>query len=865
MTFVLRMAARETRAAWRRLLFFFVCIAVGVAAIVALRSVIQNVREVFGTEARSFVAADVVVNTTREWTPTATRVLDQRLAEAGTEARTETIATPTMARPVDESKKVARAIELKAVQPGFPIYGSVTLEGGQSYSHALLENHGALVRPELLTTLGVAVGDQIVIGRAPFTIRGVIASEPGRGMAQFNLGPRVLIDFADMPSTGLVGFGSRATRQLLLKVPENRIDGLVSALRTDLRSEFANARSYRSNEDQVGRNFDRAEDYLSMVGLIIVILGGIAVSSVTRVFILQKIRSIAVLKCLGATSREVIAVYILQVTALGLAGSLLGVLVARLAVGAIPLALGSSASILAEAHYGVTLSAAVQGIVIGVLVSLLFSILPLLQVRFVKPSLLLREESGAASRDWVGILAAGLVAAALVAVTVWQAGSLKIGLIVVGGFTALAIVLQLAGQALVAVVAPLARSRSFPLRHAVLHLSRPGNQTRVILLAVGLGAFFIVGIRSLQASLLDEFSVQVSTDSPDMFLLDIQKPELEGVRAFVSDPANGAGQAQFLPVLRARVVSVVREGGRRAGEGDELGELPRERGRGGEAESEGGGERPRGPLAREFTVTYRGHLEPNEKVVDGTFWNGPSPDAEVSVEEGLHERSNIDVGDRIRFDILGRAIEARVSSIRNVEWRDSRNGGFMFVFRPGVLDDAPQNFVAPLKGPADPSARARFQHDLVAKFPNVSVIDFHEILETVRDIMQKVTLAITVVGGLVLFSGGLILVGAVAMTKYQRVYEAAVFKTLGANTRTIARMLLFEYGVLGTLAGAVGSLGAVGLTWGVSRYALDIPWRIFAGEHIGGIVLTAVLVAAIGVIASLDVLRNKPLLTLRAE
>jgi putative ABC transport system permease protein len=174
-------------------------------------------------------------------------------------------------------------------------------------------------------------------------------------------------------------------------------------------------------------------------------------------------------------------------------------------------------------------------------------------------------------------------------------------------------------------------------------------------------------------------------------------------------------------------------------------------------------------------------------------------------------------------------------------------------------------FVSPLRGPVDVAARARFQHDLVDRFPNVSVIDLREILVAIRDVMDKVTLAITVVGGLVLFSGALILIGAVAMTKYQRIYEAAVFKTLGANTGSIARMLLFEYSVLGALAGLVGSIGAVGLTWGVSRYALEIPWRLFAGEHAAGVVLTAVLVAAVGVISSLDVLRNKPLSTLRAE
>jgi len=843
MKFILQMAVRETRAAWRRLLFFFVCIAVGVAAIVALRSVIHSVRDVLGTESRALVGADVTINTTRDWTPAANEIIDRRLAEANATARTETISTPTMARPADESRAVARMVELKAVQRDFPFYGTLTLDGGQTYSHALVENHGALVRPEVLSSLGLRVGDALVIGQASFTIRGVVASEPGRGIGGFSLGPRVFVDFADVPSTGLLGVGSRASRQLLVKVPDDRIDDLVVQLRAELRGEFAGTRSYRSNEDQIGRDFDRAENYLSLVGLVIVILGGIAVSSVTRVFIQQKIRSIAVLKCVGARSREVIAIYILQVMALGLAGSLLGVFLARLAIGAIPLALGSSSSLLAEAHYGVTWSAALQGIGIGVLVSLLFSIVPLLHVRFIKPSLLLREESTPQPRDWVGMAAIAGVTAALVALTIWQAASLRVGLVVCAGFAGLAFALHWAGRALVAAVAPLAKSRSFPLRHAVLHLSRPGNQTRVILLAVGLGAFFIVGIRSLQASLLGEFSVQMSEDAPDMFLLDIQKTQAEDVRAFLADPANGAGSSQLLPVLRARVVGV--DGKKvQAASVEDVRELG---------------------IGREYTITYRDHLEPNEKILEGRFWNSPSAEAEVSVERETRQRSGVEVGDTMRFDILGRVISARVTSIRDVEWRDSRNGGFVFVFRPGTLDDAPQTFVSPLKGPTDPAARGRFQHDLVAQFPNVSVIDFREILDEIRDVMGKVTLAISVVGGLVLFSGALILVGAVAMTKYQRVYEAAVFKTLGANTRTIARMLLFEYSVLGALAGLVGSVGAIGLTWGVSRYALDIPWRMFYGEHAAGVVLTALLVSAVGVISSLDVLRNKPLATLRAE
>jgi putative ABC transport system permease protein len=845
MRFVLVMAVRETRASWKRLLFFFVCIAIGVAAIVALRSVIQSVRAVLGREARALIAADVLISTRRDWEPATRGAIDRQLAAAGVLETTETTETPTMVRPADPQRTLVRMAELRAVGPGFPLYGTVELQDGAEYSHALLQNRGALVRPELLTALNVRVGDQLLIGQATFTIRGVITLEPGRSVGDFSLGPRVMIDQADLAATNLLGFGSRARRVILARVPEERIAPLVESLEGEFRDEFVSARSYRSEDDELGEDFDRAENYLSLVGLVIVILGGIAVSSVTRVFILQKIRSIAVLKCVGARSAQIISVYLMQVLSLGLAGGLVGVALAAAAIAAVPVTVREATPLLANVDYGVTWSAAVQGVAIGALVTLLFAVVPLLQVRLVKPSLLLRDEPARRhGQDWVRWAAIVMVTGALVALTTWQAGSFRVGAVVCLGFCGAAFALQLTGRLLVAAITPLANTPSFPFRHAVLHLSRPGNQTRVILLAVGLGTFFIVGVRSLQTSVLEEFTLQLREDAPDMFLMDIQRDQSERVRAFLEDPASGAGSFHLMPILRARVTAVFGRETRL----EDLEDI-----------------RARGSLGREYTVTYRDRLEENETLVAGQFWNGPSPEAEVSIEERIRERFQVEVGDTIRFDILGRTINARVTSIREVDWRDRRRGGFIFVFRPGVLDQAPQTFIAPLRGPAAPEARARLQYDLVQRFPNVSVIDFREILETIQDIMAKVTLAIGVVGGLVLFSGALILVGAVAMTKFQRVYEAAVFKTLGANTRAVGKMLLLEYGVLGLLAGTVGSLGAIPLTWGISRFALEIPWRVFVGEHIAAIAATAVLVAAIGVLSSLDVLRHKPLATLRAE
>ncbi len=843
--FVLAMAARETRAAWRRLLFFFVCVAIGVASIVALRSVIQSVRAVLATEARTLLAADLLLTSNRPWSPTVFDVLRRRLGEAAVSERVDSVETTTMVRPADPARPMAKTVELRAVGPGFPIYGQVVLEGGRPYTHALVQNRGAVVRPELLTQLDLRVGDRIVIGQEEFTIRAVVTSEPGRRMGNFTLGPRVFIDYADLMRAGLLTTGSRAQYQILLGVPEENVEALRSRLRQDLAEQFVNVRSYRSTEENVGEDLVRAENYLSLVGLVIVVLGGIAVSSVTQVFVQQKVKSIAILKCLGAGSGRIVAVYLLQVMVLGLVGSVLGVGLAALAIAAIPEGL-LTASTSMTVTYRLTGPAVAQGLGIGLLVSLLFAVVPLLEIRHVKPSLLLRREVIVGPRrDWLRWGVAGAVTAALVGLASWQAASLKIGLSVSVGFVGLAVLLHAAGRGLIRLMRPLATSRWFALRQASLRLTRPGNQTRVILFAVGLGSFFIIGVQSLQRNLLQEFAVDVRADGPDMFIIDIQSDQLPSVSALLTREAQ-PGTLRLIPVLRARVTAVT-------GAAVTLDSHEDVRGR--------------GSLAREYVITYRGHLQPNERILRGQFWGqGARPASpEVSIEASIHERFGIELGDLMRFDVLGRVITARVTSIRTLDWRDSRNGGFMFVFAPGVFEQAPHMHIAIFKGPANLQARASLQHQMALGFPNVSVIDVREVLETVERLLANVTLAVSVVGALVLLSGCLILIGAVAMTKFQRVYEAAIFKTLGATTRTLASMLVLEYGLLGLVAGTVGSLGAVLLSWGISRYALEIAWRPTPLVNVIGVVLTGALVAVIGAGASLDVLRKKPLAALRSE
>jgi putative ABC transport system permease protein len=845
--FILQMALRETRAAWKRLLFFFACLALGVAAIVTLRSVIESVRVVMTGEARTLIGGDILITTSRPWVESDRAALDARLAaQPGVRTRTEAIETATMARPADERKPLARMVEIRGVETSFPLYGEVRLRNGQRYSHSLLEQHGVLVRPELLTVLDVAVGDSLIIGRTTFVIRGVLDSEPGRRSGGFSLGPRVLVDRQALADAGLLGYGSRANYQVMLRVDESKVAALGKSLTDAFKDRFINVRTFRSTETDLGEDLARAENYLSLVGLVILVLGGIGVSSVTRVFVDQKLKSIAILKCVGAATRHVLGIYMTEIVALGLAGSLMGVALAAVIVGALPAFVPTTGPTGAPIDYTLTRSAMAQGVLVGLLVAVLFALVPLLRVRRVRPSLLLREESGGSGGiDWVRVLALALVGIALVAVAGWQAGSLRVGLVVCGGFLAITLVLLAAAWVLVWLVKPLRRAKSFVVRHAALNLDRPGNQTRTVLLAVGLGCFFIVGVRAIETNLLESLNINLTADAPDMFLIDIQQDQAAPLAAFLTPRIAPAPAPLLLPVLRARVTGVR---GKQISL-DTLAEV-----------------RERGSLAREYTITYRSALQRNERVIEGRFWDTtPSATPEVSIEQGLRDRFHIQVGDTVRFDVLGRPIEAKVTSVRAIEWRDARAGGFMFVFRPGSLEKAPHGFIAPFRAPDDVAQRSRLQRDLVAAFPNVSVIDLREFLDTGRALIRSLTLGVTIVGGLVLFTGVLILIGAVAMTRFRRTREAAILKTVGASTRVIGKLLLLEYGMLGFIAGTVGAAGGLVLSWAISRWAIDLAWTAPWLDALAALACTIALVSGVGLAASIDVLRRRPLATLRAE
>ncbi|HEX8129035.1 MAG TPA: FtsX-like permease family protein [Pyrinomonadaceae bacterium] len=861
MKFIWRMARREIRSSWKRLLFFFLCIGIGVGAIVALRSTIQNVNAAMVSEARNILTADVQIDSSREMNEATLATVRRIAAARGVAAETQTIEAATMLRPADAAREGALMVELKGIDAPYPLYGEFTLANGEQFTHALLDNNGVVVAASLLERLSLKVGDEVKIGNATFQIRGVTAQEPG-ATGGFRLGPRVFIVRGAIAATGLTGFGSRARNKVLLKVPPAELNAIVADLRTGLKDNLVSVRSYRDSQEGLNEQYTRSENYLSLTGLVILVLGGIGVSNVTRVFIEQKKRTIAVLKCVGASSRMIAGVYLAQVLALGFAGSLFGVVLAKAAL--LVVARRFSETLPPGMSYELTPGAIAQGLALGLLISLLFSALPLLRVRHIKPNMLLREDAAGGAgataagtnESWlrrlrgavwpgrIGVLRALValgVAGGLVALAAWQAGSMRVGAFFMAGLGLTAGALQLTAMLVIFLVRRARHVRSFALRHAVNSMYRPGNQTRVVVLAVGLGAFLVIATQSLQQNLVREFDPAARAQLPNMFLIDVQKDQKEGVEELITRTTGE--RPTLVPTVRTRIAAI-------NGQSIDIDDKERRA--------------QRGMLGREYVVTYRPQLEANETIVAGAFWDAaPSGEPEVSIEEGMRGLAGLDLGGTITFDITGRRLTARVTSIRRVDWRNSRTG-FLVLFRPGALENAPQMLIAPINGPATDAERGRFQRALLDRYPNISVIDVADIMRAVTRILNNVTLAVSFIGGFVMLSGVLILVGSIAMTKWQRIYEAAVLKTLGAKRKVLLSIMLAEYGLLGLTAGLVGTLAAVALSYSLSRFVFEIPWSFTPWLYLAGLGATVLLVAAVGALSSFDALTRKPLAVLRA-
>ena len=855
---LLRQIAREARGARGRVVFFILCLAVGVGAVVAVAGFSTSLRATLAREARQLLAADLRVRGLKPVPP----AVDELLAADPTLRTTRLTEMVTVVAAPRSTAGVGRSqlVELKAVDGEFPFYGKLALSPERPLAE-LLADGGAVAAPELLARLALRIGDPIAIGGKLFRLRGTVLAEPDRLGNAFALGPRLFLSGESLRSTGLVALGSRVAHRLLVKLPERAPPAAAGALAARLRGALADPAFYRietaaEGQPELRRGIDRTERFLGLVALLSLVVGGVGVAQTVRAWLASRLDSIAVFKALGARPREILAIYLGQIVLLATAGSLVGILLGLALERLVPSLAATLLPVVPQIEFEPL--AVLRGLGLGLGISLLFALPPLFAALAVPAARVLRREieplppSRLALTGTILALFAGLVLVAGV-----QARSVNLGAAFAGGLAVTSAVLALAARGLIRGVRRLPRLRlPLPLRYGLAALGRPGASTVSSVVALGLGALVVVGMRTVEHGLLTRLRSDLPTTAPTAFLIDIQPDQWAGVRAEID--RAGATAVDSVPVIMARLAAI---------DGAPVGNLAsaREQERDLAAqrendEDEDRGQRGRWALTREQRLTFLERLPPDNTLVEGQLWSAAEV-AEVSVEEDYARDLGLKLGSKIVFDVQGVPVELTVTSLRKVRW-ESFGINFFWVVEPGVLDRAPQMRIASVRLP--PGGEQRLQDALAASAPNVTVFAIREVLEKVSAVLERIALGVRFLGGFTVLAGLAILAGAVAAGAAQRGREAALGKALGMTRLQVAALFATESAIVGLLSGTIGAGAGTTLAAVVLEKGMEIPFRFELVPPVVAILLAGVFAAAAGLAASSRPLAQRPIEALRA-
>ncbi len=837
--FPLRMAWRETRGGRRHVALVIGCIALGVAALVAVGSFAAGLERTLGREAKALLGGDIEVRSARPLPPAAEAAL------AGWRARG--VAVTRVRELVGMARDPARGgtllVELKAVEPGYPLYGRLELAPDRPLA-ALLGRDGVVVHASLLDRLGLRVGDPVLIGTARFRIAGVVRREPDRSPGAITLGPRVLLAGEALARTGLVRFGSRVRYRALLGLPPTLAAGPTrAALLRELPDPAVRVTAYDDAEPGVRRFFAQLTRYLGLVGLVSLLVGGLGVAASVRSFLERKRLALAVLKCLGAESRQLVATYVGQTLGLAAIGGLLGAglgiaveaALVRLLSGFLPF----------QVEPRVEPGAVARGIATGLAVTVLCVWWPVGRVRDVPPAAILRQPVAPlrprGRRPWPTGLA---LAAGLVGLALWQAGSARIGGIFAGATLAALLGLAALARGLAALTRRAPRPGWLAWRQGLAALHRPGGQTVSVTVGLGIGVMLVVAVALLEASLSRQLDVERRQEVPSFFFVDIQPDQAPAFERTLTGAGGGAAaRPRLIPVVRGRLAAI---DGRPVG---------RER---------TAGREDAWRFTREYVLTFAATPPPADVLTRGRWWTPAEAAARprVSVEEEAARAFGVGVGGRLTFEVQGVPVEAEVMSLRKVDWQ-SLSANFFVIFSPGAFDGAPLTYVATARVP--PAAETAVQDAVVRAFPNVTAIPLRDVLERVSRLMDQVAVAIRVVALFVVGAGAVVLASALGASRAQRLYESAVLRSLGAPRAAVARAFAVEYGCLGAAAGIGGCALAVALAWVVLRFVLDVPWSLAPLPLAAGLAASVLLALAVGFLGTFRLLGRAPLPLLREE
>lgn len=848
----LRLARRESRRAIGRILLFVMCVAVGVAAVVVVAGLSRGVSDGIRSEGRRLMAADVAVEGRRPLP----KELDAIAARHGVVGRAGVRELVTNAFvPATRAQVLA---EVKVVEPGYPFYGELKLDPPQPLS-ALATTDSVVVGPELLTRLSLNVGDRVSLGGRPFRIAGTVVEEPDKLGVSFTLGPRIFLSPEGLALTSLADRGARVEHRALLKLRDGataadaeRLERAIEAEMPD--AEYFQTRTFTSAQASLRRSFDRIGRYLGLVGLLSLLVGGVGVAQVARAWIAGRTDDVAVLRCLGATPREVVVLFAIQVAATALLASVIGAAIGTALLFALP-HLASDSLLPTSLIRAWQPGAILRGVVLGVGVSLVFTLPPLLALRRVPPSRVLRRDAEPVGGSRVEAIAG----AALILVSIFVVGWLQTESWRQGGYFVLGIVgatLALMGAAwlIVRAVGLLPRDAGgLRVRHGLARLARPGAGTVAAIVALGLGVTFVFATRVVEQRLGEQLRNETPADAPTAFFVDVQTDQWPALSAQLAK--EGAVGIDSRPIVTARFAAIddvpVNELANRpaptTAEPDER---------------QQGGNRPRPrrwQLTREQRITYGTELPRGNRVIAGKFPSG-NPNG-VSIEENFAKSLGVGVGSKLTLDVQGTEADLVVTSLRTVDWRTFGINFFLFAEANGPLQDAPQQRVAVARMPEATASAA--QSRVVEAFSNITVIPIKDVMEKVLAVLEKLGVAVRSLGLFIVVAGTIVLGGTIAASQARRAREVALMKTIGMTARDVVAIFALEYALVGLAAAIVGIGAGAAIAWAIVAKTMELPWSVGWGDVAIALLATVAVAICAGLSASLRALRARPVEVLR--
>ncbi len=832
------MAYKDGKASRSRLTLLIASIILGVAAIVAIQSFGDNLKQNIQDQSKSLLGADLVIDSN---TPISEEI--QALIDSipGDKARERNFASMISFPKNDGS----RLVQVRALEGNFPFYGEITTSP-IGVAKNFQQGKKALVDATVMLQYNIAPGDEIKVGETTFEIAGSISQVPGQSGIAATVAPPVYIPLQYLEETGLLQKGSRIENLYYFKLPAQvDVEQFAEKIEPRLDKDGIDVDTPESTGRSIGRSYENVGKFLNLVAFISLLLGCVGVASAVHVYIKEKLNSVAILRCVGATRIQTFWIFLMQIFGIGLAGSIVGATLGIVFQQVFPYLLQEFLPVALQ--LSVSWKAVLTGIGIGVITAILFALLPLLSIWDVSPLRVLRVTENEKSTSWSSkIIVFLLIFIFIWLFSFWQLNEWEYASAFTGGvFVTFGLLALLAALFMQLVKRFFPTSWSFVGRQSLLNLFRPQNQTLILILSIGIGTFLISTLYFTQDALLGGVAFQSREDDPNLIIFDIQNDQREAVSEVVSN--EGLPILQQVPIVTMKLHSL--------------------RGRNVKDIQEDTTEHIRDwVLHREYRVTFRDSLKESETIIGGE-WTGridnPGDSIFISLEEGVVEDMKAEIGDELVFNVQGVLMPTYIGSIRKVDW-DRLQTNFIVLFPEGVLEEAPQFHVITTKAPTN-EASARLQQSLVREFPNVSIVDLKQVLITIEEIIGKISWVISFMAFFSIVTGLIVLIGAIRTSKYQRIRESVLLRTLGAKQNQILSIAALEYMYLGGLASISGILLAFISSWLLAWFSFD---TLFIPSFLPSLLLfftITLLAVIIGLSNSRSVIKSPPLEVLRKE